>query len=260
MSRTLSLLTLIPTIFTFVAIILINIGGIRDLELESWQSDNEERNTQFDLLSWQFTVTPTQSITRYSYAVYLHRFCSGTPRGRVCRNVRASGGVLHNDQYHPNALIQQLVPFRFENVNFNIPFAFYILAAVAAACLVFLGPLGVLIKGRIVRIPGILCACAGALSMLIASSVLTFQTFRLRDQVREYTRRVATIRSSDGNSFDVYRISVPEVSMGKTVMALTWTATVLMLIQLGMWIVSLVMRNKEVDRMGKTEKYERSSV
>ena len=128
--------------FCFISIILINVGGLSPIDYES--SPSREGNKQFKLLTWNYTVTPTQSYQSYAYHVYLNHICTVSQRVSVadydtnlveseCYDKR----VLNDDYWFPapNALVQELQPFVFDSVNLNAPFAFYIMAAFGAGLL-----------------------------------------------------------------------------------------------------------------------------
>lgn len=154
MQRSLLYLTLVLTVFTFIAVVLINNGGIDPCSSSCLAT---EKNTAFNLVNvsstspysklqathddqWNFTLTPQQSYSSYSYHLYLNRMCTGAQSGqyrnivnRACRNRRTTSMVRDGCRlYAPNSLVQMISPFRFLPVNLNVPFAFYILTAMFA--------------------------------------------------------------------------------------------------------------------------------
>jgi hypothetical protein len=167
MARLAPLVTLLPTMFTFIAVILINVGGVNP---DSSTFSSREKNSDFSLVNvrilttptfpsspwlpetdkilqsqWNYTINPTRSYSSYNYHIYLNRVCSGsqgTESGLVselCRNSRFKELKDERQFISPNALVYNINPFRFSDVHLNIPFAFYILTAIVAALLMIMG-------------------------------------------------------------------------------------------------------------------------
>jgi hypothetical protein len=167
MARLAPFLTLLPTIFTFIAVILINVGGVNP---GSSTSSSTEKNSDFSLVNvripttrtfpsslwlpetdkisqsqWNYTITPTQSYSSYNYHIYLNRVCSGSQGtqsslvSELCRNSRFKELKDGRQFTSPNALVYNINPFKFSDVHLNIPFALYILTAVAAVLLMIMG-------------------------------------------------------------------------------------------------------------------------
>lgn len=99
---------------------------------------------------------------------------------------------------------------------------------------------------------------AGFITLLIASSVLTWQTTRLKRQISNDVRRSALGPATSTGSGNIYSISLSEVSLGRTVIGLTWTAVVMMLGCAALWVLSLFEGRKERRNL-KHEKGERFS-
>lgn len=106
------------------------------------------------------------TIPNYVYSVYLNRYCaaSAVTVSRSCRNLR-SLGKLTDRTYSPNALISQLNPYNFDELNLDIPFTFYILGAISSTLLI-LTALAALVSGkRWIRITGVTIATVSSFLM-----------------------------------------------------------------------------------------------
>ncbi|RDW84378.1 hypothetical protein BP6252_01968 [Coleophoma cylindrospora] len=232
------LLTLIPTIFSFVAIILIAVGGVNPDGSRSLA-----KNTAFELVQWNYTVRPIQSYTSYSNALYLNRLClaAGTAQDIIPYSQCTPMHVVHDnrDLAAHNALVHDISPFRFDSVNLNVPLAFYILTNVcvlflmAAAVLGSLKGMGgkALGRGRIVVLG---LGVAAFIFVLIASSVLTHQMVHLRAQILHDTigSRLIVSGSGPGTTFFTH---INQVRLGSVVLGLTWASVAALLSVLGMW-------------------------
>ena len=80
--------------------------------------------------------------------------------------------------------------------------------------------------------------------MIIASSIVTAQMVQLRNQLRDNTRPSAIIPdfygpSSTGSGTTTWSVDVSSVSLGTTVLGLTWAAVVALGIEFVMWLLAL---------------------
>lgn len=66
--------------------------------------------------------------------------------------------------------------------------------------------------------------------------------------------------SESGSFRMVTRIRGIEVEVGNVVLALTWTAAVLMIVQIPMWVWSLKSVDRGLEDMSQEEKIERNGV
>lgn len=170
-SRLIPLLTLIPAIFTLISIILINIGGI-PIHKINHSPTQVERNTAFPLLSWNFSssVNPISPDVRSQvFTVYLNRICTAEiaessfgswyyPVGPRCRDDGPLGMVQQSDLPVRGSFLQSLRLFYFRPLNMNLPFGFYIVAAVGSFLMLFISVGGVLSTKRVVHVVGVFVA------------------------------------------------------------------------------------------------------
>ncbi|KUJ10311.1 uncharacterized protein LY89DRAFT_740039 [Mollisia scopiformis] len=251
------------TIFTFVSIILINVGGVNPNYTSS--SSNYfvlEKNSAFNLVNWNYTITPLQSFGSYEYHLYLNRLCSfakSQPPSYSLSPSIVSGNCINDRNtgefedgrhlYAPNALVGSLSPFRFSTVYLVVPFAFYILTAICAfflmVCVIFGGK-------RLGRGGAIACTVISGLAMIfviIASAAITGQMYHLKDQIENDTRRITalssqTIGSQIGDTTD-WTTTINHVSVGSVVLGLTWASAVAMMIEFFMWVWAAIAVRKE---------------
>ncbi|KAF8863207.1 hypothetical protein BDZ45DRAFT_798504 [Acephala macrosclerotiorum] len=187
MMRLIPYLALSLTIFTVIAIILINVGGVNP-GYSSRQYYTQEK-------TWNCTIEPRQYtlFDSYEYHLYLNRFCyfarstensfnwsivSGT-----YRNARTTGKLEDGrDLITLNALVGDIASFRFRTVYLVVLFEFCILTAL---CCFFMLPLAPFGGKRLSH--GVTWAFA-LVFVIVASTVLTRQMIHLRDQIRDDTR------------------------------------------------------------------------
>ncbi|RDW60198.1 hypothetical protein BP5796_11804 [Coleophoma crateriformis] len=253
----LPLLTLIPTIFSFIAIILITVGGVNPSG-----SQAIAKNTAFELVQWNYTVRPIRSYASYSNSLYLNRLClaADTAQDIISASVCSPMHVVHDnsDLEAYNVLVQELSPFRFDSVNLNVPLAFYILANVcvfflmAAAVLGSLKGMGgkALGRGRMVVLG---LGVAAFVFVLIASSVLTHQMVHLRDQILHDTIGSRVLVTSPGPGTTYFTL-INHVRLGSVVLGLTWASVAALFLVLGMW--GLVFWSTKGDRYEMREEKE----
>ncbi|KAJ8604410.1 hypothetical protein MRB53_041799 [Persea americana] len=258
MARPLAVLALPLAIFTLVAIILINIGGVNP---SSNNSLPVEKNKAFYVLDyqWNYTVTPEQSFTSYAYHVYLNRLC---PLEEAIINFGGRTSVSKSNQCSslgvgytlkdgielpaPNALVAELAPFEFDNVHFAATFALYTVAAVFAALTMFLSLGAVLTSGRAIWLAGVVVSSLGFIFTLVASAVATWQMVHLRNELLDYSATFTPQGFSLGSSAPAgdVEVRVQNVSLGSAVLGLTWSSTVAMLIEVLVFVGGAVVGGK----------------
>ncbi|KAL2061722.1 hypothetical protein VTL71DRAFT_7100 [Oculimacula yallundae] len=265
--RFITYLTLIPTFFTFVAIILINVGGVNPDSGSKYEL-MEEKNSAFSLLTWDYTVIESQqSSQRQSLHIYLNRRCAAFSPSRTsrfttpfrCRNDRVSKLEDGRRLFSSTFFIRPVAPFRFDTLNLDVPLAFYIISALLVVVLMFMAPAA----SRGQRRRGIRGAAAlltglAFISMLIASSVITAQMVRLRNQIRDDT--LSSVRGPNrygtAGGTSIWRINVTDVTLGTTVLGLTWAAVLALMIEFGMWVFAFMDVKNETPVMEmKKEEY-----
>ena len=169
MTRVLAYLTLIPTLFTFIAIVLINVGGVNP-SLGAGFSSMREENSAFGLLKvfliynflfwskwrltasqWDYTISqPQRSSSDYSYHLFLNRLCGGynsmaSGRSQIvrrCQNRRIGHLRDGSNLYSLGSIGSFASPFRFTTVNLDIPLAFYMLSAILVSALMIMAFVG----------------------------------------------------------------------------------------------------------------------
>lgn len=155
MSRILPFLTTLPTLFTFIAVILINIGGVSNfgagysnprntaLHLVTVSSLTGSSQTTLIPSQWNYSINPQdERHSIYTATVYLNRQCTGG-----YANLAVARGVSMIEQcprwalrevsdtssaLFPNALLSNLRPFNFDTVNLNAPFGLYVTTGIFA--------------------------------------------------------------------------------------------------------------------------------
>merc|ERR1711939_2593 len=140
MTRVLAYLTLIPTLFTFIAIVLINVGGVNP-SLGAGFSSMREENSAFGLLKWDYTISqPQRSSSDYSYHLFLNRLCGGYNSMASGRWQNRRIGHLRDGSnlYSLGSIGSFASPFRFTTVNLDIPLAFYMLSAILVSALMIM--------------------------------------------------------------------------------------------------------------------------
>ena len=180
-----SLLHIIPSIYIFIAIILITTGGptaptIFD-NLSSPLSKQEPLFTSitFPLLSWNYTISSNKSaFTSEAYTLYLSRICmteywdmyylngvNQTEFWQECFPILGSSGRIDQGsevgenfgtgylpEYLPtienDSVEEELAPWNFETLNLGATLALYILAATSVTLSSFLSPLAIFSKSR----------------------------------------------------------------------------------------------------------------
>ena len=93
------------------------------------------------------------------------------------------------------------------------------------------------------------------LSLLIASSILTWQLFRLRDQIENETPGTLAPMDESGDFRIVTRVRDLEVEIGKVVLGLSWATTVVVVMQIPMWMFEL----RNVDRIKEAARQEKGT-
>ena len=95
-----------------------------------------------------------------------------------------------------------------------------------------------------------------ALCCIFAASVaITVQMVRLKKQIENNTISSALTRPFGGLMTTTYFIEVRNVSLGSTVLGLTWTSTILMLVGTLTWVLIWVRTGRERLAEAKEEKY-----
>lgn len=237
--RLVSWLTLIPTFFTFIAIILINVGGVSPSSSYSWYALTPERNTAYNLVNWNYTVSPASDATSYGYHLYLNRLCGLTEVGgavtSTCRNNRINGWIYSGIWLWQPASWLPIWPFRFNNIDLNAPFAFYLLAAIWCVVMMVPGIAGA--RHFSSRMAALVNSAITFLWILVASACITGQMETLKRQLRNNTITSSTINMN--GSQVTMNINVASISVGQVVLGLTWAATGAMLLETIMWGVAV---------------------
>ena len=96
-------------------------------------------------------------------------------------------------------------------------------------------------------------------SIIAASISITIQVVRLKNQIENNTIESTVLRSRpatlDGQATTTWNVEVWDVSLGSTVLGLTWASTILMLVDTMAWGLIWRQSGKErVDEM-KEEKF-----
>ncbi|KAH6675763.1 hypothetical protein B0J14DRAFT_691786 [Halenospora varia] len=255
MARLAPLLTLIPTIFTFIAIILISIGGV--IPGRNNSITYRERNSDFKHLSWNFTITPGSSTRQYySYNLYLNRLCFSMHAGALsstsavspvttyCRNnLKRNSKIRDGASLDANYIyVPRVGPFRFDAVLLAVPLAFFLLSAIVLVFLVlasfacgfrsFSRP--IVSRGR--WGVGMDMSVVALIFMLVVSSVLTWQMTNLRWQIENETLRLRSLRGTGYNAGIVgYVTDVNHTELGSMAFGLMWSGVVAMMIEVGLW-------------------------
>merc|ERR1711939_555232 len=239
MTRVLAYLTLIPTLFTFIAIVLINVGGVNP-SLGAGFSSMREENSAFGLLKWDYTISqPQRSSSDYSYHLFLNRLCGGynsmaSGRSQIvrrCQNRRIGHLRDGSNPYSLGSIGSFASPFRFTTVNLDIPLAFYMLSAILVSALMimaFVGARGSNKRGG--QRVAAFCSGLAFVFMIISSSIITAQMVQLRTQLRDNTRPSAIVPDFYGPG---------ATGSGTTVLGLTWAAVVALGIEFVMWLLAL---------------------
>ncbi|PVH85988.1 hypothetical protein DL98DRAFT_583075 [Cadophora sp. DSE1049] len=259
MARLLAYLTLMPTLFTFIAIVLINVGGVNP-SLGASFSLMREKNSAFSLVKWDYTLSlPQRSSNVYSYHLFLNRLCVGydsitsdsSEIVRRCRNQRISHFRDGSSLYTVGTLGRLVSPFRFTTINLDIPLAFYIMSAILVVVLMVMAFVGAR-SGNVRGGQRVAAFCSGVtfVFMIIASSIITAQMVQLRNQIRDNTR--PSVRVPDfygpgatGSGMAVWRVDISSVSLGTTVLGLTWAAVVALGVEFVMWLLALTSTKEE---------------
>ncbi|KAH6716927.1 hypothetical protein BKA61DRAFT_718591 [Leptodontidium sp. MPI-SDFR-AT-0119] len=259
MTRLIIYLTLIPTFFTFIAIVLINVGGVNPT-LGSKFSLMPEENSVFSLVKWDYTLSaPQESSSEYSYHLFLNRLCVGynsitsgsSQTIHRCRNDRFSKLEDGSRLYSLHATGRLASPFRFDTVNMDVPLAFYIMSALLVAFLMFMAPVAARgEKLRSMRRLATICTGVAFVFMVVASSVITAQMVHLRNQIRDDTRPSVAVQRGFGQigsqaGRTVWTVDVSNVTIGATVLGLTWAAVVALMIEFVMWMLVFTSTERE---------------
>ncbi|KAG4443763.1 hypothetical protein IFR05_000754 [Cadophora sp. M221] len=260
MTRLITYLTLIPTLFAFTAIVLINVGGVNPT-LGSKFSLMREENSPFILVKWDYKLSaPQESSSSYSYHLFLNRLCVGynsitsgsSQTVHRCRNDRFSKLEDGSRLYSLQRTGRLISPFRFDTVNMDVPLAFYIMSALLLALLMFMAPVAARgEKLRSVRRLATICTGIAFIFMVVASSVITAQMVHLRNQIRDDTRPSVAVDRGFGqigtpSGRSVWTVDVSNVTLGVTVLGLTWAAVIALMIEFVMWMWAFTSTKKDI--------------
>ncbi|EPE26300.1 hypothetical protein GLAREA_02212 [Glarea lozoyensis ATCC 20868] len=217
--RILPFLSLLISIFVLIVIILINVGGVNSGHSNSLDY-NHVQNGAFRLVKWRYNATPTQqssSSTRGTYdlaaEIFLNRICTGsswgTTRGSLhgaypptsCYNTRLdvlSPSSLKSSGY--TEAFRRLTNFNFDDVYLTSPFALYVVAAITCFAMMFLSVVESFKgykkgTGKGLRIAGLVCTALTWLFLLVASTLTTQLSLRLRNQIASQTRFSSNVRT-----------------------------------------------------------------
>ncbi|KAN0104514.1 hypothetical protein V8E51_010259 [Hyaloscypha variabilis] len=259
-------LTVILIIFIFITVILINVGGI-DPSTDSHNYLAPEGNKAFNLVNCGIIASLRNSrFPPTNYNLHLNRFCIGTRSiyldtiQDTCQNGRIVTKVMDCRQLPaPNALVGAVAPFRFSTVNLNIPFAFFILTAIFAFCLLLATLIGAGTKGSKGKIVASMLSGMTLCCTFAALVAITVQMVRLKNQVEHNTIDSVVISTWLATLVDSatarYDIEFRNFSLGGTVLGLTWASTILMLVDTVTWGLAWGHSGKERLAEPKEEKY-----
>ncbi|KAH8676573.1 hypothetical protein BGZ60DRAFT_402873 [Tricladium varicosporioides] len=253
------------------AIILINIGGV--IPGHNHYLTFRERNSDFKLLSWNFTITSSSSTRQYySYSLHLNRLCFSThvsalssasavsPVTTYCRNNLRTNSKIRDGAslYASNIYVSRVSPFRFDTVLLGVPLVFFLLTAIVLVFLMLVAAVcGFGSKNRLSVSrgkwgTGLGMSVVALVFMLIASSVLTWQVTNLRWQIENETLRLRSLRGTGYNAGVVgYVTDVNRTELGSVALGLMWSDVVGMALEVGLWAWVWIGVGKERASMGK---------
>ncbi|KAH7314058.1 hypothetical protein BKA65DRAFT_557703 [Rhexocercosporidium sp. MPI-PUGE-AT-0058] len=239
MTRLLTYLTPIPNLFTFIAIVLINVGGVNPTLGSKYQLTTE-KNSAFSMVKWDYTLSPTQQPNiSHSYHLFLNRLCVGY-------NSITSGSseTIHRCRNDRFSLTLSTWMCRLLSMSCRLSWSCLLMAMALVAE-----------RGeKLRRVRGLAALCTGtAFLFMVIALVIIVQMVHLRNQIRNNTRPSVGSSSSypplgsPAGGRQVWTVDISDVTLGTTVLGLTWAAVVALMIEFVMWMLVLVFTGTRKD-------------